>query len=369
MNTIQSYVRENGNQTLAERPFDMLDSLALTQLVYMPMEGLMDDGVKTTVRKLWYFISLTYLDAFPSSYQRKCYSFLQTCAASKRYADLRIIDYQNHVDPDQETQFCACTFALPGGARYIAFRGTDLSITGWKEDFNMSFMTVPAQLQAVDYVNRIAHASRGALYLGGHSKGGNLALYAACHVSEAIRGRIKQIYSFDGPGVDKKTLDSQAYQDVRQRVLSLIPQSSVIGMLLCYHPDYTVVQSSAIGLLQHDAFTWHIQDGQFKQLEEMNLTTRISNEALNLWLDQHTADERQFMVGVIFRIVSEIGINDVSPLIEDFRGQSLKMFSAFNKLDFDTRTRAVKMFAGLLSTEAGYAIRQLLVSLFRTQDS
>ena len=224
----------------------------------------------------------------------------------------------------------------------------------------MSFMTVPAQRKAVAYLSRTAAASSGPLYLGGHSKGGNLALYAACHTTDAIRKRIKQVYSFDGPGVDKQTLDGQPYQAVRSIVQSYVPQSSVIGMLLCYHPDYLVVQSSAVGLMQHDVFTWHIQDGTFKQLDEVNLPTRVSNEALNLWLDQHTTEERRFMVEVIFKIVSGIGVDDVGPILEDFKASSLKMFSAFNKLDFDTRTRAVKMFAGLLSTEAGFAIRQLL---------
>jgi pimeloyl-ACP methyl ester carboxylesterase len=366
MYNIQSHVREHGQTPLSGRPFDALDSLALTQLIYMPMEGYPRSRGAATVRTLWYFISLRYPDAFPTFYMRKCYSFLQNCAAMPRYAQLKILDYQNHIDPDQEMQFCACTFALPDGSRYIAFRGTDLSLVGWKEDFNMSFMTVPAQREAVKYVARAAKAFQGPLILGGHSKGGNLALYAACHTTDAVRGRIRQVYSFDGPGVDKATLDGQEYQDVRGRVLSVIPQSSVIGMLLCYHPDYLVVKSSAVGLLQHDVFTWHIQDGAFVQLNELDLSTRIANEALRLWLDQHSQEERRLMVEIIFRIVSGIGKDDVSPLYEDFRGSSLKMFSAFSKLDPETRSKAVKMFAGLLSTEAGYAVRQLLANVFRT---
>jgi hypothetical protein len=279
---------------------------------------------------------------------------------------LKISDYLNHIDPDQETQFCACTFALPDDARYIAYRGTDLSLTGWKEDFNMSFMTVPAQLMSVRYLARAAGASAGSLVLGGHSKGGNLALYAACHTSDSIRGRVRQVYSFDGPGVDRPTLDGQGYRDVRGRVQSWIPQSSVIGMLLCYHPDYLVVKSSAVGLMQHDAFTWQIEGGAFVRLEELSLSTRVSSEAFRLWLDQYSAKERREMVEIIFRIVAGIGTDNVTPLFEDFGGSTLKMFSAFNKLDFEMRAKAVKLFTGLLSTEAGYAVRQLLANVFRT---
>ena len=367
MYNIQSHVREHGHETFADRPFDTLDSLALTQIVYTPMEGLLDKGGKTTVEKLWYFTSLQYLDDFPTFYQRKCYYFLQSCAARARYASLKLFHYQNHIDPNQETQFCACTFALPGSAHYIAFRGTDLSMIGWKEDFNMSFMTVPAQREAVRYVERAAKNSRGPLILGGHSKGGNLALYAACHVSDSIRSRIRQVYSFDGPGVDKKTLDSPGCQAISGRVQSIIPQSSVIGMLLCYHPDYLVVKSDAIGLLQHDVFTWYVKDGAFVRLNELDLSTRVSSKAFHTWLDQYSEEERRFMVEIIFRIISGIGRDDVSPIYNDPRGSSMKMFSAFSKLDFESRNKAMKMFAGLLSTEAGYAIRHLIANVFREQ--
>jgi hypothetical protein len=231
----------------------------------------------------------------------------------------------------------------------------------------MSFMTVPAQREAVTYVENAAKAFQGPLILGGHSKGGNLALYAACHTNDDVRKRIRQVYSFDGPGVDKPTLGGDGYQAVRSRVQSWIPQSSVIGMLLCYHPDYLVVKSEAVGLMQHDVFTWHVQDGAFVELEELSLSTRVANEAFHNWLDQRSEEERRFLVDVIFHIVSGIGKDDVSPILEDFKGSSLKMFSAFNKLDLETRAKTVMLFAGLLSTEAGFAIRRLLVNVFRIQ--
>ena len=208
MYNIQSHVREHGHLTFEQKPFDTLDALVLTQLIYMPMEELFDQHSKTTVRNLWYHVSLQYLDKFPTFYVEKCYNFTRYCAASKRFADLKIIRYVNHIDPDQELQFCACTFLLPDGSRFVSFRGTDLSLVGWKEDLNMSFMTVPAQREATAYITRAAKGFPGALYLGGHSKGGNLALYSACHTTDAVRGRIRQVYSFDGQGVDRATLDA-----------------------------------------------------------------------------------------------------------------------------------------------------------------
>ena len=156
----------------------------------------------------------------------------------------------------------------------------------------MSFMTVPAQREAVQVPGtRGQERSDGPLILGGHSKGGNLALYAACHTTDAVRKRIRKVYSFDGPGVDKQTLDGQEYPQVRghDRAQRYIPQSSVIGMLLCYHPDYLVVKSNAVGFCSTTCLPGILRTARLLQLEELDLSTRISNEALQpVWLDQHT---------------------------------------------------------------------------------
>jgi len=146
-----------------------------------------------------------------------------------------------------------------------------------------------------------------------------------------------------------------------------VPQSSVVGMLLCYHQNYNVVKRTAIGLLQHDAFTWLIKDGTFEQLSELNFSSRVSAEAFRRWLDQHSAEERRFMAEVIIQVVSGIGTDTIAPIYQDLKGSSLKMFSAFNKLDLETRTRATLLFTSLLSTEAGYAVRKLLANALRMQ--
>ena len=144
----------------------------------------------------------------------------------------------------------------------------------------MSFKPVPAQADAVAYVQRAVEAGATPLMLGGHSKGGHLALFAAASQSDAVRPRISRVYSFDGPGVDQQTLECEGYLDIRERVESYIPQSSVVGMLLCYHPVYRVVRSNTLGLLQHDALTWQVRDGAFETLAGLDLGTRLTDEAL-----------------------------------------------------------------------------------------
>ena len=283
MPNIQDHALATGGYTLAQRPFDALDSLILTQLVYMPMEGLMDRGERPTVAQAWAYIrehvDYERLDTF----QKKRYRLFECCAGLKRYRDLPMHDYVNIIDGAMEMQFCACTWDLSGGECYIAFRGTDLTIAGWKEDLNMSFMTVPSQKEAVAYTERMARRGM-ALRLGGHSKGGNLAVYAGARVAPSVQERILRVYSFDGPGVDEETLGCQGYERISARIESYIPQSSVVGMLLHYHPRYTVVRSTSLGILQHDAMTWQVENGDFVRQDDLDMSGKITDEAIHTWL-------------------------------------------------------------------------------------
>ena len=364
MPNLTDYVSELGNEPFSTRAFDPPDSLALTQLVYMPMEGLIDAGGTVSVAALWAFLAREYPDSFADPFQRKRYYFTEACAQAGRFSPLMMLDYVNHIDATVETQFCAVSFVLPDGARYIAFRGTDLTLAGWKEDLNMSYMPVPAQQEAVEYVTRAAAAFGGPLVLGGHSKGGHLALYAAAHVPPEVQARISRVYSFDGPGVDEATLLSQGYAQVSERVESYIPQSSVVGMLLCYHPVFNVVKSTAIGLLQHDALTWQVRDGVFEMLDGLDLGTRLADEALRQWIDRLTVEDRQFLTETTFRVISALDTETIDPLVQDFTASTVKMFGAFRKLEPETRQQARRMLGELFTSGASEAVRLLLPGTF-----
>ena len=365
MPNLLDYIHETGDRSFRENPFSAPDSLALTQIVYMPMEGLLDGGGAATVRELWAFLARTYPEGLTDPFQRKRYFFTAACAAYDRLGDVTISRYVNHIDAQQETQFCACMFTLPDGTAYVAFRGTDLTLAGWKEDLNMSFKRVPAQAEAIDYVQSVADACSWPLMMGGHSKGGHLALFAAASQSDAVRPRISRVYSFDGPGVDQQTLECEGYLDIRERVESYIPQSSVVGMLLCYHPVYRVVRSNTLGLLQHDALTWQVRDGAFETLAGLDLGTRLTDEALRLWIDNLTLDDRQLLTDAVFRIISSIDPETIDPLVQDPAGSSIRMLSAFRRLEPETRVRVRKMLGDLFASGANEAARMLLPGTFR----
>ena len=362
MANIQDHAAAVGAQTLAERPFDALDSLVLTQLVYMPMEGLTDRGGLPTTAQAWAWVrervDFERLDIF----QKKRYRLFECCAGLPRYRDWPLHDYVNIIDARREMQFCACTWDLPGGESYIAFRGTDLTIAGWKEDLNMSFMTVPSQKEAASYAGRIARRG-AALRLGGHSKGGNLAVYAGACADVSVQERILRVYSFDGPGVDAGTLNSQGYDRISGRIESYIPQSSVVGMLLHYHPVYTVVRSATAGILQHDAMTWQVKDGAFVTLGDVDLSGKITDEAIHTWLEGMDMDQRRELVDTLYHVVDAAQAELVTDLTEDWRDSAVRMLEAIRGLDPRVKADVRRMLRTLFSTGAAETVRSALAVL------
>ncbi len=363
MANIQDHVRRTGGLPLGEKPFDALDGLILTQLVYMPMEGLMDDeAARPTVAQAWAFlkehVDYEALDVF----QQKRYRLFESCAGLERYAGWRMRDYVNEIDAQKEMQFCACTWELPDGRRYVAFRGTDLTIAGWKEDLNMSFMTVPSQQKAAAYVERAARKA-GALMLGGHSKGGNLAVYAGACAAETAQRRIDRVYSFDGPGVDESTLHSEGYGRISPRIESYIPQSSVVGMLLHYHPVYTVVKSTALGILQHDAMTWQIEDGAFVTQNGLDMSGKITDEAIHAWLQGMDMERRRLLVDTLYQVVDAAQAELVTDLADDWRESAARILEAIRELDPKVKRDVRRMIHSLFSSGASEVVRQVLPNL------
>jgi len=325
------------------------------------MEGFLDGGQETTLAELWSYLRVAYPEGFPKdSFQRKRYALTEACAGQPRYSSWVLHHYINRVIPVQETQFAACCFDLPGDMVAVVFRGTDWSLAGWKEDFNMCYMTVPAQRSAVEYVKRIVRLSGRALVLCGHSKGGNLAVYAAASVDDAIQDHIRHIYNFDGPGVDEKTLHSPGYNLVRDRIQSYMPQSSVVGLMLHHHPVYTVVRSKSLGILQHDAMNWQVKDGSLVVMDGLDLAGRVTDETIHAWLADIDFDSRKLLVDTLYQVVAAAQVDTLSGLVEDWRDSAVKMLETLREMDPLVRKNVRHMLARLFSTGAAQVIRSIL---------
>lgn len=367
MPNVLNHAMEVGHLTLEERPFDALDALILSQLVYLPLdEFLPPDGVCTVEQAGEYVrehVTVHPLDTF----QKKRHELFAACAELPRYAFWEIGGYASIIDQEREMQFCACVYDM-GSARCIAYRGTDMTLIGWKEDFNMSYGNVPSQYEAAAYLQRAAQRNEDRLYLCGHSKGGNLAVYAAASAEESVQERISRVYSFDAPGVDAGTLHSAGYQRVSERIDSYLPQSSIVGMLLNYHPVYTVVKANTLGVLQHDSMTWQVRGGLFVTLPGVDRLSSITDETVHAWLEGIDLEERRFLVNTLYRIVASAQQELLTDLVSEWKDSADRMLKAARGLTAEEKKGVKRMLRSLFATGANEVAAAIVATLTRREN-
>lgn len=303
------YVQRN-MKDMRTAPFSDVDSLILSQLCYMHLEAAVP-GINTMCKGI-YIKDLYKAELFSpildgiraEPFNRK---LLYAVRASPRFRDIMVNYFSRNTDTIREEQFCAVSFFLPTGEVYIAFRGTDASVVGWKEDFNMAFReTVPSQRSAVEYLKKVANTNRKAIYLGGHSKGGNLALYAAVFAPKNIQKRIKAIFNHDGPGLSPDFAATDACKSMQSKLRTTLPVSSLFGMV--YNSgDYKVVTSSKNGVLAHDPFTWMIDGDDFLYAEKVSSVSEKIPEIINEITGKLDETQRKALVDTIFDVIKATG--------------------------------------------------------------
>lgn len=236
---------------------------------------------------------------------------------SRRFEGVVIHDYINHVDDSNAEQFCALTASLPDGTRYVAFRGTDDTIAAWREDFNMSAHdAVPAQLDAAEYLHRAGWRFGGKLRVGGHSKGGNLSVFAAMTVPEELTERITDVYNFDGPGFRESVQDFPGYQRIRQKIRMFVPQHSIVGVLLHNDAPYEIIESNETGTAAHNGFTWQVLGTRFVRCDKFSLRTRVYREAIRDWAEKLDLQQRQDLINAVFDALESTGAKTLTDLTE-----------------------------------------------------
>ena len=280
------------------------------------------------------------------------HDFYHAVAANPRFSDVEMSAYCEQFDGGAQTQFAAVTFRLPSGTLVVAFRGTDDSLVGWKEDFNMSFETeVPAQRDAVAYAQHVAKAIDLPLIVGGHSKGGNLAAYAGMFVDEATRARIQTVYNFDGPGFNEATISSEEFGKVDMRIRTFVPQSSMIGILMWHREPFTIVRSNGVGVFQHDAYTWQIMGGDFIKLSERTGHSHFADDTIKRWLEELKPDMRRQAIDGIYAVLSASNGMNVSDLFE--ARNTMSVLKAAGAMDEKTRSAVLEAFRLLGSSMIG----------------
>lgn len=339
MANIFDYLDWRGDISFKEDPFNEVDNLVLSWLAYVHLDGILPTGVcnvSVTIAEA----AKRFFEIYDLEEKLKEYSLTRTSALlfhkmmdCPRFANMRILNYVNHISVELQQQFSAMTIEIGEGLLYVAFRGTDDTIVGWREDFNMSFLpSVPSQLEAVEYLNTSVRDRSERLVLGGHSKGGNLAVYAAIHCDPQIKSKILRVFNNDGPGFLSEVLQSDEYQEMLPRITTIVPESSIIGMLLGHEEEYEIVRSSQRGIMQHDAGTWEVERNGFVYLDSLSNSSKFFDKSIKEWVYQMDEEQRKLFVDGLFQMLEASGAKTTGELYT---------------LGFKNVTGAVKAFTGM----------------------
>ncbi len=349
MDNIVTYA-EQTLETFDELEFKTVDSLILSWVSYFHWPKAFKEvygwkGIKLkSLFKAEYFKEL-FWDVYDQDDTKKLFVAL---ASSPRYRDVVIKGFVERwdKDKDKEKQFSAISFQLNDHSAYVAFRGTDSSLAGWKENFNMAFQyPVPSQEDAKNYVNKAMKHLTGDVRIGGHSKGGNLAVYGAANCLEEYRNRIAKVYSHDGPGFLEMALKSENFISISDRIEKTLPQSSLVGMLLENCGQMKVIKSDRFGIWQHDPFSWMIKDKDFIYIKAITPSARYLDRTLNMWVRSMSEEDRERFVNSLYSLIDVDNVNILPQSQEEWQKSLPAVVNSATKLDKDTKnflTKAIK---------------------------
>ena len=335
MGSIYTYIKKYKNKTFKEKKFNDIDNLILSMVSYNSFEKIFDDVEDNTI----YSLGKRYTEKYTLKIvlqkgimYEDPYKVLKEIYKTKRYRDIIVSDYEYVYNV--KTQFCAMTFKINNNLSYIAFEGTDHSIVGWKEDGELAcFYPISSQRYAIKYLKKHINIFGPRYIVGGHSKGGNLALVGCMNLNPLQQYKVKKIYSNDGPGLREREFKSKKYRLVKHKYEHIVPSTSVIGVLL-RNDKYTVVECSKKNIQSHTPTTWEIDDDKLV-LSELSLKSKRLERSIISWLDKHDDRERKKLIYDLFNMLDESNVESVMEL------KSLKklvsLYFKTRKLDKETQ--------------------------------
>ena len=308
MADVRDYLELRGDITLGERPFNDVDALALATLAYLDLSGVVGGPGERGVRLTDACGELLARSGGDVASRVRSLAtiderFVVALGGSARLGDAVLRDYVDVRDDERVMQFSAVTADLEGGETYVAFRGTDTTLVGWRENFVLSFDVTQAQRAAAGYLAReLERAARAGsrVRVGGHSKGGNLAAFAAASCPVALSGLIERAYSFDGPGMDRSVMPVSCHDVMGERYSKIIPAYSVVGRLFSDDAPAAIVASSAERSLQHDPLTWQVGPAGFVEADGPDPECLVVERSFSAWLAKLGPDDRRQLTAELF---------------------------------------------------------------------
>lgn len=351
MSNLFDYLAWRGDLTLKQAPLNEVDCLIFSRFTYLALDGIIPHDFHHEItfaqcaQKYFQTPHPTYLQ------QKDDEKLLKILGSCPRFATLKLCGFRNEISVQHEKQLACMTIKLPK-ANLIAYRGTDDTLVGLKEDLNMSFMeTVPCQQDGLKYFADALQALPEPFYVTGHSKGGNIALYIALCCTLAQRRRLKKVYSFDGPGFSDKVLQQIDAKDSNKIIAAYVPQSSIIGMLLGHVENYTVVHSQQTSILQHDLYSWDIlAPNGFVCEQQVDASSLFIDQTLKDWLNEISDEQRENFINIVFDVLKATQATRLQELTTERLATAKKVITELSLLDKQQRSLALSLISSLIQT-------------------
>lgn len=322
--------------SLEKVEFNEIDNLILARVSYFPFDSLINKGEIITLSEAY----RRYMEIGGKGkiLIEQDIELFPRLANSIRFGNVKLYNYINKIDPKKDKQFSAITMYLPDDTVYVSYRGTDNTLVGWKEDFNMSFSDyIESQIDAKDYLNSVSlNFKNKFLRVGGHSKGGNLAVFAAAFCDQKIQKKIINVYNNDGPGFSDKVINSEGYQKILDRVHTYIPQSSIIGRLLNHEEKTTILKSTEVGIMQHDLYSWQVLGDKFVETE-LTDSSEFFDKTITDWLKQVTDEQRSEFFDILFEVLNATNVKTLSELKSNKFSNAKTLIKTYNNLTQESK--------------------------------
>jgi len=350
MANLFDYLAWRGDLSFTQSPLNPVDFLIFSQMSYLPFDGIVPgphikEGVSMNLALNKLKEKMRVCKSDTDLGFKEDPELIDALYTSDRFRNCQLHGFINKINTEQEYQFSAICIYTGDGSSSVVFRGTDASLVGWKEDFNMCFMdVVPAQIEAVNYLEEISAFLDGSLRTGGHSKGGNLAIYAASFCKKNIQKRITEIFSYDSPGFNEYVLANEGYLAIKDRIKSYVPQTSVIGMLFEHGNNLNVIKSSETGLMQHSLYSWEIMQTGMIRVDNVTSGSRFIDKTLRDWIGSLDSEEREKVVESMYTILGASDVRSIHELENSFVQSMGKIIKFMGNIDEHTRKLIKKTF-------------------------
>lgn len=357
MNNFCDYIKWRGDINFNMSPINEIDSLILCQIAYLNFDGLlpdMDFSNGITMENL----AQIFKESPDFEKRKDCGVFINplTCdllfaaAESNRFKNVIVAGYTSKYDLQNEEQFAAVTYVVSEKNNLVCFRGTDDTLIGWKEDFNLArYDMVPSQKDALEYLDLAMKKLPGNVTVAGHSKGGNLAVFAASKTSGENKKRIKTIYNFDGPGFTEERLESIDFSEMNEKIYSFYPHTCIVGSLFYHRGSSKVVKNDALGINQHDPFTWHVLGKEFVTEPDFDEISKVFHASFNQWVKTMSLEQCNLLVETLFEIVLATEAKTSSELEENIPKNLLKIMKKISTVDSELRNALIEIISPLSS--------------------